>query len=328
MRPSISVVIPTSGRPQYLPRAIGSALAGIDAKDAEVIIVPNGPDDSWLEAMRPYRDNSSVSVIPVREANANTARNTGLAHARGEYVRFLDDDDYLFPEGAARQYELISSSGADVVSGSVQLIDEGGRCLEVWHQPDIDDLCTAVLGPLRNCLPTAHVYRRSCLGSLEWNPATVVRQDVEWLLDLCASTELRWHKTRDVVGVWQQHPKQRVSSKIHINEISKLTVPMILKAYNLLQKENRLSESRRQAASLALWGFTVRVFHFDPIYWSRVAHTARKIHPAVRPLYASYNSPAALRLHPLLILWMDLPKRWAFYQVRQLMDRFSVGRKR
>jgi glycosyltransferase involved in cell wall biosynthesis len=328
MTPSVSVIIPTANRPKYLRRAIESALAGMSPEDIEVIVIPNGPDESWRETLRPYGDNHSVKVIRIEEGNANVARNAGLAEARGEFIRFLDDDDYLFSDSAIKQYELINSSGADVVSGSIKVVDEYGSLLYVWRQPDIDDLCAGVLGPMRNCLPTAHVYRRSSLRTARWNPATSVRQDVEWLLDLCASMELRWHKINDVVGIWQQHPDQRISAGMHINEITKLTVPMILKTYKALQMENRLRDSRRQAVAFALWGFTVRVFHFDPLYWSKIAHTARKIDPAARPLYARYNLPITRRLHPLLILWIELPKRWTFYQVRKLLNRFRINRNR
>jgi glycosyltransferase involved in cell wall biosynthesis len=103
MTPLVSVIIPTIGRPQYLPRAINSALTGIESKDVEVIVVPNGPDNSWQETLQPYHNNQSVRVIRIMEANANIARNAGLDEARGEFVRFLDDDDYLIPGGVLKQ---------------------------------------------------------------------------------------------------------------------------------------------------------------------------------------------------------------------------------
>ena len=95
MTPIISVVIPTSNRPHYLPRAVDSALTGMDAGDVEVVVIPNGPDQSWRKALLPFKKNPAVRVVRIPDSNANIARNAGLAAARGEYVRFLDDDDYL-----------------------------------------------------------------------------------------------------------------------------------------------------------------------------------------------------------------------------------------
>jgi glycosyltransferase involved in cell wall biosynthesis len=318
--PYVSVVIPTANRPQYLPRAVNSALAGM-ADDVEVIVVPNGQDDSWRVTLRPYDNNHSVRVFPIEEANANIARNTGLSVARGEFVRFLDDDDYLVPENAVRQYELIQSSGADIVSGSVQLVDESGKCFDVWRQPHMEDLCAAVLGPWRNCLPTAHVYRRSSLGQTRWNPATVVRQDIDWMLDLCASMELRWRKTGDVVGVWQHHRKQRISSNKGYNDIRKLTVPMLIRTYKSLQMKGRLNDLRREAVVLELWGLIHSAFFLEPFYWHQVASTALEIDSRIRPSQPVYSLPIIRKLNPLVIQWLLLPKRWIYYRFRQLFKK-------
>jgi glycosyltransferase involved in cell wall biosynthesis len=321
MAPYISIVIPTANRPQYLPRAVNSALAGMDAKEVEVIVVPNGPDDSWRETLRPYDNNHSVRVFPIEEANANIARNTGLREARGEFIRFLDDDDYLIPETATKQYELIQSSDADVVSGSVQLVDESGRGFNVWCQPDMDDFCAAVLGPWRNCLPTAHVYRRSSLDAARWNPATVVRQDIDWMLDLCASKELLWDKSDDIVGVWQQHKGQRISSNTRFNEMQKLTVSMLIRTYESLQKSNRLNDLRRKAVGNELWVLIDSAFFLEPFYWHKVAITAMKIDPTIRPLNPLHKFPLIRNFNPLLRQWLALPKRWTFNRYPHLVEK-------
>ena len=322
MNPIVSVVIPTANRPHYLPRAIESAMAGMNAGDAEVIVVPNGPDESWRKAMVPYQRNPSVRVIRISEANANIARNAGLADARGEFVRFLDDDDYLIPEGAIKQYELIEAAGVDVVSSSVKLVDAGGRCFDVWHQPDIKDLCAAVTGPWRVCLPLAHVYRRSIIDNAKWNPETSVRQDVEWLFDLCAAMDLRWKKTDDVVGVWQHHWDQRISSSMQFNEIRRITVPMLLRTYECLEAEGRMNSARRRAVALGLWGCVQAAFFLEPAYWRRIAEVARRIDPAARPVQNLYSFPVLCRLNPLFIQWLMLPKRLAFHHGRQLLKKW------
>jgi glycosyltransferase involved in cell wall biosynthesis len=322
--PYVSIVIPTANRPQYLPRAVNSALAEMDAKDIEVIVVPNGPDDSWRETLRPYDNNHSVRVFSIEEANANIARNTGLGEAQGEFIRFLDDDDYLIPENAAKQYDLIQSSGADVVSGNVQLVDESGRGLDVWRQPNMEDLCAAVLGPWRNCLPTAHVYRRSSLGAARWNPATIVRQDIDWMLDLCASKELLWYKSDEIVGVWQQHKEQRTSSKTRFNNIQKLTVSMLMRTYKSLQMDGRLNDMRRKAVVLELWVLIHSAFFLEPFYWHQVASTALEIDSRIRPLQPLYNFTFIRKLNPLLIQWLMLPKRWTFYRFRHLLKKMRL----
>jgi glycosyltransferase involved in cell wall biosynthesis len=325
MSPKISIIIPTANRPKLLPRAIDSVLSGLDARDVEVIVVPNGPDESWHDALFPYCNNPSIRVISIKESNGNIARNAGLAEARGEFVRFLDDDDYLIPEGAIKQYELIQTSGVDVVSGSVQLVDVGGHCYDIWQQPDMEDFCVAVVGPWRVCLPVAHVYRRSILDHARWNPETSVRQDVEWLFDLCADREVRWKKTDDVVGVWQHHWGQRVTSSKNFKKIrNKMTVPMLIRTYENLKKEGRLNEPRQRAIAIGLWNFIHGAFFLEPGFWGQIARLAQQIDPAARPTQAFYNFPVVCHLTPLMIQWVMLPKRWTFHQIRQLFRRVQI----
>jgi glycosyltransferase involved in cell wall biosynthesis len=328
MTPLVSIIIPTANRPDYLPRAVGSALSGMASKDVEIIVVPNGSDESWRESLLSYQNNPSVRVVRISEANANIARNAGLAKARGKYVRFLDDDDYLIPEGAIKQYELIQVLGTDVVSGSVQLVNDHGRCFDVWHQPNIEDFCSAVLGPWRVCLPLAHVYRHSILKIAQWNPATSGRQDVEWLLDLCAAMELRWKRTNDVAGVWHHHWGQRISSSQQFKEIrNKMTVPMLLKTYEILQREGRLNETRRQATSLGLWDFIHSAFFLEPAYWTRIARIAQRIYPTARPMHTIYRFPLFCHLNPLIIQWVMLPKRLIFHKIRMMHRRFHINQR-
>jgi len=324
MNPLVSVVIPTANRSTYLARAVESALAGMGTGDVEVLVIPNGTDESWRQALRPYQDLPAVRVIRVTQANANVARNAGLAEARGELIRFLDDDDYLIPEGARKQYELIQASGADVVSGTIKLLDAHGQCFEIWKQPDVDDFCTAMLGPRRRCIPVAHVYRRSSLGQARWNPDTPVRQDVEWLLDLCAMSERRWKKTDDVVGVWQHHWKGRISSSVPFGDIRKHNVQMLWRTSEILSSTGRLNDERRRAAAEGLWGCVHSVFFLEPRYWSQVARRIRRFDATARPALAIYDFPLLRSLDPLLIQWIMFPKRWLFHHTRLLLRKWRL----
>jgi glycosyltransferase involved in cell wall biosynthesis len=94
--PAISVVIPTYGRPQWLPEAIESVLAQT-VQDFELIVV----DDASPEAVS-VPAHPKVRLIR-REANggAAAARNTGVDAAHGRLLAFLDDDDAYTPERLA-----------------------------------------------------------------------------------------------------------------------------------------------------------------------------------------------------------------------------------
>ena len=104
--PLVSVAILPHRRPHLLPRAVASALQSGPQSDTEVIVVPNGRDDSWKKSLLKWEHDPCVRVYPIAEAQGNRARNHGLALATGKYVRFLDYDDYLL-HAAAEQLAAI-----------------------------------------------------------------------------------------------------------------------------------------------------------------------------------------------------------------------------
>ena len=99
----VTVIIPTYKRAHNLERAINSVL-NQTYKDFEIIIVDdNDPDTQYrkdmIKLMQKYKNNEKVKYL-MHEKNKNgaVARNTGIKAAKGEYITFLDDDDYYLPE--------------------------------------------------------------------------------------------------------------------------------------------------------------------------------------------------------------------------------------
>jgi glycosyltransferase involved in cell wall biosynthesis len=117
--PRVSVVIPTLNRLAFLQEAVGSVQAQTGPA-TELIVVDDGSSDGtrdWLAA----RDDLGFLTAerdPDRSAAANTsaARNVGLAHARGEHVWFLDDDDVLKPGAIAALSSALDEHPAAVIA--------------------------------------------------------------------------------------------------------------------------------------------------------------------------------------------------------------------
>ncbi|MDD4239507.1 MAG: glycosyltransferase family 2 protein [Desulfotomaculaceae bacterium] len=310
MFPIVTVIIPTANRPHYLPRAVKSALSGMQPNEVEVIVIPNGLDESWKESLKPYRDNPSVRVMQqIPEANANIARNAGLAAARGNIVRFLDDDDYLIPEGAVKQYNLMKTSGVDVICGAINAVNTNGEILRTFKPPAYDDFCEAITSPRGFCLTHAYVYRKACLDGVTWNPAIKNRQDVYWLFDLCKSKEIKWIHTDGIVGVWQHHWGLRISTEQNIDNSNRRTARTLLRLFNTFKKNNRLSEGRSKSIAEGLWSCVHAAFIFNSQYWTRIAKVARRIDPQSKPIQPIYNWPMIRLIDPLVVQWILWPKK-------------------
>jgi glycosyltransferase involved in cell wall biosynthesis len=103
--PTISVIIPTYNRPTVLLEAINSVL-GQTYQDFEVIIVDDGSRDETRSVVEGIRD-PRLRYIYQSNAGLSAARNTGLAHARGNLIAFLDDDDIYLPNKLEIQERIL-----------------------------------------------------------------------------------------------------------------------------------------------------------------------------------------------------------------------------
>jgi len=106
---TVSVVIPTYNRASVVGRAIDSALAQT-INDVEVIVIDDASTDGTESTVREYD-------VPVRylahenNRGGGAARNTGIAHADGEFVAFLDSDDEWHPRKVERQVTRLRDQG-------------------------------------------------------------------------------------------------------------------------------------------------------------------------------------------------------------------------
>src|SRR5260221_4153476 len=92
---AVSAVIPTYNREHLVARAIRSALAALAPGD-EIIVVDDGSADGTAAVVEGF--GAPVRLLRLPHGGAGTARNAGLAAARGPLVAFLDSDDEWFPD--------------------------------------------------------------------------------------------------------------------------------------------------------------------------------------------------------------------------------------
>lgn len=314
--PLVSVVIPTSGRPQYLPRAIQSALE-YHSDSIEVIIVPNGPDTTWRKVLGPWDADQRVHVSPLEKAGVSAARNHGMALARGKYLRFLDDDDYLLP-AARTQLSLIEHTGADVCSGLLSNVDEDGIDSGVNSAPKDEDFVCAVTGLSGFHLPHGNLWRRSTVEGCLWDVSIREREDYAWILDLVAAREWHWVKIDEPVGVWFQHRGPRGSSMRRPTDRKEGVVSHLFGLHRQLAATGRLTADRCSAIANALWHYAHTGFPSHPVYWSRVAWRALAIDPASRPPERFYTDGPFRSLNPVLGEWTLLPVRCVMRIVRDV----------
>lgn len=322
--PLLSVVIPTHKRPQYLQGAIESALQASPEGDVEVIVVPNGPDESWKSLAINYKKDARILWQPIAIAHANAARNRGMSIARGKYLRFLDDDDRLSAAGAVEQLSMLEASKLDICTGPVDAVGNSDEFIKRMPLPHIGgDLYCMIACHQRLCLPTAHVFLREKIMEFSWNEVVNVEQDTEWMLRISAERDWPWIATNTVVGFWTQHNDQRTSGTANENIRARLVTKFLLDSIEQLTRRGAWDDIRKDAVADGLWGCVHQGFYFSPIHWSRVARMAQNLSPSATPPDRLFSKTYIRHIDPLVIEWLMIPKRWINQLSRRINKTFQ-----
>lgn len=132
--PKVSIIVPVYNAENALARCVDSVL-GQDFRDFELLLVDDGSADSSPRICDEYavRD-ARVRVLHRENAGVSAARNAALDAATGEYLQFLDADDWVTPDSTARFVEAMESHECDLV------IADFYRVVDDWasHKGDID----------------------------------------------------------------------------------------------------------------------------------------------------------------------------------------------
>lgn len=166
--PTVSVVMPVYNVARYVEDAIASVLAQTWL-DFELIIVDDGSTDDSLEHCRRF-DDHRIRIVQQENRGLAGARNSGIRHARGRYIAFLDSDDLWSEHKLAAHVALLDSRTDVGVSYSQSaFIDDAARPLGYLQAPKLDDITGAdvfLRNPVGN--GSAPVIRRAALEAVRF----------------------------------------------------------------------------------------------------------------------------------------------------------------
>ena len=113
--PKISVIIPVFNVEKFLPRCLDSVLHQTFS-DFEVICVNDGSPDNCDKILEQYaQKDNRIKIISQINQGLSMARNNGFKYALGEYIYFLDSDDFIHPQLLEYAYKLAVGNKADIV---------------------------------------------------------------------------------------------------------------------------------------------------------------------------------------------------------------------
>lgn len=128
----VSVIVPVYNAEKYLRQCMDS-IVNQTLREIEILCVNDGSTDGSLDILKEYaKADGRVNIISQKNAGAGAARNTGLAQAKGEYLSFLDADDFFEPDMLEKAYAKAKEGKADlVVFESDQYFEEKDEFVKV-----------------------------------------------------------------------------------------------------------------------------------------------------------------------------------------------------
>lgn len=138
-KPKVSVVIPVYNVEKYLVECIDSVI-NQTFKDIEIICVNDGSTDDSLAILEYYAKlDDRIKIITQENRGLGNARNVGMRHASGDYLIFIDSDDYISLDTIAKLYNNSLSNGSDIVIFKIARFDNEGNVNYKLPGFDFDD---------------------------------------------------------------------------------------------------------------------------------------------------------------------------------------------
>lgn len=127
----LSIIVPVYNVEKYLERCIRSIMnQGLREEDFEVIIVNDGSTDASLEIAKSLKkefQTFDIKIISQSNQGLSCARNTGMKYATGEYLEFIDSDDYLEPKSIREIIDLAIKTKVEVLAFRMKVLDKDGN---------------------------------------------------------------------------------------------------------------------------------------------------------------------------------------------------------
>ncbi len=186
---NLSIIIPVYNVENYISKCLDSILVG-NAFIGQVVCVNDGSTDNSLKILESYvKKYPNVEIFTQQNAGLSAARNTGIKAAKGEYVCFVDSDDYWEPNVLGGLMEQIERDKLDVLRFKYQNVNENYEVFNPnkgnpYRNDDYSESVTDGVSFLNSrfgtaCYAVMFIVRRSLLDGCIFTEG-IYFEDVDW----------------------------------------------------------------------------------------------------------------------------------------------------
>lgn len=188
--PLITVIVPVYNIMEYLPRCVES-ICGQTYEKLEIVLVDDGSTDGTGALCDELaKKDSRIRVFHQQNGGSSSARNLGLEHALGEYIGFVDSDDYIDPNMYQNLYDAMMAYHVLVTqTGRDERDEQGKRLPDICVPPDRPerigsrDFLKELLMHRGDCSFCTKLFHRSILETRRF-PVGALNEDFHFLIQL------------------------------------------------------------------------------------------------------------------------------------------------
>ena len=295
----ISIIVPFYNAEAYIGRCIESILAQTYS-DFELLLVSDGSNDSSVAICEDYcKRDKRVKIVQKENGGVSTARNKGLDLAKGEYVAFVDSDDYLLDDYLQNSMDIINEYDVDIVR--TPYIRKIGKkeSIQKFNIPynkviKKEDYVSEIYSNIGkgNTIDTAclNVIRRSVIGGIRFNEKISYAEDTLFMINVLESSR---------------------------NGIYCLDKPSYVYVYNKNEATTLFASEK--------WVYNIQ--NFKDVFIKEAFHIIRYNHPKfnIEPLREKYRNSINGIIHMSIVSQKRLEHKKFVEKVVHIIDDEGIG---
>lgn len=213
-QPLLSIIVPVYNTARYIPKCIESIIDQ-DYTNIEIIMVDDGSTDgeSLVICKNYEKRDHRIKVISQKNGGLSSARNKGLELCKGDYITFVDSDDYLLPKIYSSAMQQTSEDIDCIVFGVLIRKEDGQLSNEPRYNNDViefDKIMSNLVLPLHTAC-TNKIFKRDFVKGKRFPEGRIHGEDLVFLLS-CLTRKAKF-KTIDKCGyVYMKHPNSITTS--------------------------------------------------------------------------------------------------------------------
>lgn len=321
--PFLSIIVPVYNVEQYIRKCIDSILAQTFA-DFELILVDDGSTDNSGKICDEYLlKDTRIKVLHQKNSGVTKARSNGVDIANGEYIAFVDSDDFI-PKDAIETLCSCIESDIDIIIGKVFESELFPLNNNVKNERVIIDINKYRIMQLSQLIPTqsgpfAKLFRKSLFNNFVFSIPREIVMGEDWLMNIrlsfnaigsiCFINHVVYNYTIKPSSVTNNF-KTTLSYESHFYKLYMESIP-----YNLLNDFLKITIDKRLNVYMNITGYLYKIPEGGDIFYSRLLNDIKVVNYKM-----SYSSKLLFYIKKPLLRFFIIFTKKVFNKIKKMIQ--------